>query len=238
MGLGGTGYATARPSDGVRAKRVRDPVDWPLYGIVDKDWLKGRTAEAVAEGLVRGGARVIQYRDKTSERHEMCAAATRIRRITSQSGVPLIINDRIDVAVSIDADGLHLGQKDMPVDAARRIIGHEKIIGISISRLEEFEAIVDADYIGVGALFQTDTKKEAEPCGLDLVRRIRPRTGLPVIGIGGITLDRVAEVIRAGCDGIAVISGILGCEDVEHTAWQFAERVRSAKNARVIEWTT
>ncbi len=223
-----------RASDEIQAERARDSVDWSLYGIVDKVWLKGRTVEAVTEALVRGGAGVIQYRDKVSETREMYHTATRIRMITERFGVPFIVNDRIDVALAVDANGVHVGQKDMPIDAVRRMIGRDKIIGISVSRLEAAEDLALADYVGVGALFKTDTKEDAETCDVDLVKRIRPRIRLPMIGIGGITLDRVESVIRAGCDGIAAVSGILGCEDIEQAARRFAECVRTAKNAKVI----
>lgn len=207
-------------------------IPWSLYGIVDKQWLKGRSVESIAEALIRGGAGIIQYRDKESETGEFYCIASQLRLIAKRLQIPLVINDRIDIALAVQADGVHLGQKDLPMDAARKMIGRKMILGVSIGGWEEYETVRDtktADYIGVGALFPTDTKKDAKSIGLELVRRIRSDTLLPIIGIGGIDLNNAESAIRSGCDGVAVISAILGSVNIEQSARQIFEKVQSAK---------
>jgi len=150
--------------------------------------------------------------------------------MTKRYGIPLIINDRLDVALAVDADGVHIGTDDMPEKEVRRIIGTRRILGVSVASYEDFRASSEADYFGVGALFPTSSKQDAVLCGTGLVRQIRPLTNLPIVGIGGINLGNVREALSAGCDGVAVLSGILGSESVLDSARQFAEYIRSAKN--------
>jgi thiamine-phosphate pyrophosphorylase len=207
-------------------------IDWSLYGIVDRQWVDDESLERTTEALIRGGAGIVQYRDKESETRDFYQMASRLRKVTSRFGIPFIINDRTDVALAVQADGVHLGQKDLPLHVARRMIGKERIIGISVSRWEEYEAVSHADYVGIGALFSTRTKTDAELSNIDLVQRIRSKTSLPLVGIGGISLDNVEAVIRAGCDGVAVISAILGSGQIEQCAKQFKEIIQSAKGNR------
>ena len=155
-----------------------------------------------------------------------------LRGITEAHGIPFIVNDRADVALSVRADGIHLGGDDMPVSSARVRLGVGRWIGFSVRRLSELEAAGSADYLGVGAIFPTATKSDAEPRGLDLVRSVRACTHLPLIGIGGITLRNVASVIEAGCDGVAVISAVLHAEDMEGTVKRFVEAIRHARAAK------
>lgn len=205
---------------------------WGLYAVLDRSWLKGREIRKVAAELLEGGADVIQYRDKVSATRAMVENARAILELTRRHGIPLIINDRLDVALAADADGLHIGSEDLPEKDARKWIGKKRILGVSVASLEDFQASSAADYFGVGALFPTSSKQDAMLCGTGLVRQIRPLTALPVIGIGGINLDNVREALSAGCDGVAVLSAILGTDSVLDAARRFAECIRSAKGVK------
>jgi thiamine-phosphate pyrophosphorylase len=204
-------------------------IDWSFYGIVDSAWLGQRSPGAVAEALIRGGAGIIQYRDKTSDNEEFYKAAAKVRRVTLKHGVPFIVNDRVDIALGVKADGVHIGSKDIPAATDRNRIRKNMILGRSVGKWNEFIASGDADYVGVGALFPTSTKTDAELAGLELVRRIRPQTRIPVVGIGGITMENVLSTLQAGCDGVAVISAVLGNSDIEWAARRFYEAVLSFK---------
>jgi thiamine-phosphate pyrophosphorylase len=204
-------------------------IDWSFYGIVDSACLGQRSPGSVAESLIRGGAGIIQYRDKTSGDEAFYKAASEVRRITSKHGIPFIVNDRADIAIRAKADGVHIGGKDVSADEARKTIRKHMILGMSVSSWDEFLTSGNADYIGVGALFPTGTKTDASLAGLELVRRIRPQAKVPIVGIGGITIEKVVSVLQAGCDGVAVISAVLGNSDVEWASRRFYEAVLSFK---------
>lgn len=161
--------------------------------------------------MLTAGAQMIQLRDKESSAKELLDAARACMKLTRSAGARLIINDRVDVALTVDADGVHLGQDDLPVEEAREILGEEKIIGLSTHTLEQFRAALEtsADYIAVGPIFATKTKENADPVvGLDLVRETKALTDRPLVAIGGITAERAPEVIAAGADSVAVISDL------------------------------
>lgn len=157
--------------------------------------------------------------------------ARAIREITKAHGIPLIINDRLDVALAADADGVHVGREDLPEKEVRRWIGGKRILGVSVTCYEDFIASTAADYFGVGALFPTSSKPDAALCGTALVKKIRPLTLKPIIGIGGINLGNVREALAAGCNGVAVLSGILGTGSVLESARRFSECIRSMNRA-------
>ena len=188
--------------------------DWSLMAILDREWLRGRPLESVARGIIQGGASVLQYRDKISETAGLFRNAEILRRLTEAGRIPLIINDRLDIALAVGADGVHAGKNDLPL-AVIRNLAPKMTVGISVSSIEEFSRSPDADYYGVGAVFQTSSKRVSNVPGLPLIEAIRRRARQPLIAIGGIDESNVEAVIRSGCDGVAVISAILGEEDVE-----------------------
>ena len=183
----------------------------------------------IAEALIRGGAKILQYRNKGSDTGLFLRDAELLRAVTEAHGVPFIVNDRVDAALAVCADGVHVGRHDMPASDARALVGKDRWVGLSVGSCSELEFSGSADYIGVGAIFPTGTKPHAEIHGLDLVRSVRACTRLPLIGIGGITLDNVTSVIEAGCDGVAVISAVIGGDDIENTVKRFIEKIQETK---------
>jgi thiamine-phosphate pyrophosphorylase len=176
---------------------------------------------------IAGGARLFQYRDKLSSGGEAYDRALLLRRLAKEAGAIFLVNDRCDLALAVDADGVHLGQDDLPLELARAIMGEGKLIGISTHRLDQvLAARAGADYLAFGPIFATGTKPDHEPVvGVEGLRAIRPHTSLPVFAIGGITLDLVAPVLQAGANGVAVISALAGSTDVAGTARAFIERL-------------
>jgi thiamine-phosphate pyrophosphorylase len=190
----------------------------------------GRTLEEAVEEAVSGGVTMVQLREKTAPGREFYRLAVMMRRLTKRLGVPLIINDRADIALASGADGVHLGQTDLPVEAARRIMG-SGIIGVSAGNAEEAEAAWKggADYIGAGAVYPTPSKADAgTSIGLETLREICDAVEIPVMAIGGICAENAPDVIRCGASGIAVISAVLGSADFSRAARELAAAVSSA----------
>ncbi len=187
-----------------------------LYAITDCQ-LSNCTHEEIVQMLLAAGARWIQLRDKDASARELLDAARKCLPLARAAEARLMINDRVDVALTADADGVHLGQEDLSVEEAREILGEEKIIGISTHSLDQFRAALEtsANYIAVGPVFPTKTKENPAPVvGLDLVREARKLTDRPIVAIGGITLERAAEVIDAGANSVAVISALYPFADI------------------------
>ena len=188
----------------------------PLYAILDPEQTKGSDPEAVLRQLLDGGARIVQLRAKTMAPRDFLRLARSARGLTKSHDCRLIINDRADIALACDADGVHLGQEDLPLHAARKIMG-QKLIGISThneAQVVEAER-GGADYIGFGPMFGTMTKETGFSArGVEMLRQIRSAVKLPIVAIGGIKEENVQEVWRAGADSAAIISDILGTEDV------------------------
>lgn len=181
-----------------------------LYAITDCQ-LSNCTHEEIVQLLLAAGVRWIQLRDKDASARELLDAARKCLPFTHAAGAKLIINDRVDVALTADADGVHLGQEDLSVEEAREILGEEKIIGISTHSLDQFRTALEtsANYIAIGPVFPTKTKENPAPVvGLDLLREARALTDRPIVAIGGITLERAAEVTDAGASSVAVISAL------------------------------
>jgi thiamine-phosphate pyrophosphorylase len=201
--------------------RVR-PETWRLYLVTDEHLSRGRSHLEVAEAAIRGGADVIQLRDKSSDSGELYRIALALRKLTLESKVPLIINDRLDIALAVDADGLHLGQDDLPASVARRLLGPGRILGVSTETPEEaLLAEKDgADYLGVGPIFEArGTKADAgDPKGPGMIAPIRAKCRLPIVAIGGIKAGNARSVREAGADAVAVISDIVAAEDIEQAA--------------------
>jgi thiamine-phosphate pyrophosphorylase len=187
-----------------------------LYAIVDP-LDTGRTPENLAADLVAGGARLLQLRLKDASTRELLAAARAVRALTTRAGALLLINDRPDVALAAHADGVHLGQDDLPVAAARTVLGPDALIGVSTHDVEQARtaAADGADYVGVGPVFATSTKRGAlPPRGLALVRAVRTAVPLPLVAIGGITPETAAGVRAAGADAVAMIGALVRAADV------------------------
>ncbi|WP_455542194.1 thiamine phosphate synthase [Intestinibacter sp.] len=187
-----------------------------LYAITDRSWLKeGQTLESVVEDVLKSGATFLQLREKIQGHEEIVETAKNLQELCKKYKVPFVVNDDIMAAKEIDADGVHIGQSDMEYTRAREILGPDKIIGVSAGNLEEAKEAerVGADYIGVGAVFHTNTKKDATSLTMEDLKEICESVSIPVVGIGGISIDNALELKGAGIDGICVISAIFGSEN-------------------------
>ncbi len=192
-------------------------VDLTLHVLTDRKLSLGRSHVEVARAAIAGGARLIQFREKEMSTRDLVETAQQLRALTRQAGVALIVNDRLDVALAVDADGVHVGQDDMPVLLARKLMGAGKIVGVSAGNLDEaLRGVADgADYLGVGPVFATGSKADAgAPLGLAGLAEIKRHVSIPVVAIGGITAANVSDVLAAGADGIAVISAVVSQEDI------------------------
>jgi len=180
----------------------------------------------VAAQAIRGGAKTIQLRDKTQSKTALLPIAQQLSALCAEHHVLFVMNDYLDVALAVDADGLHLGEDDLPVAVARRLLPIDKILGISARTVEKAIAARagGADYIAVGSMFPTASKEGSEVVGVERLSQIRQAVDVPLAAIGGITKDNVRQVIAAGADSVAVISAVLGAVNVEEAARQIAER--------------
>ncbi|TCP59506.1 thiamine-phosphate diphosphorylase [Tumebacillus sp. BK434] len=211
-------------------------MDSRLYVVTGHAFLQGRTLESVIRAAIQGGADCIQLREKEYTGRQLLEAGLLLRRITAEAGVRLIVNDRIDVARAVDADGVHLGQSDLPLQAAREMLAPGKIVGISTHNVQEARAAerMGADYIGLGPMKPTSTKLDTEPVvGPAGVKEVRQHVRLPIVAIGGIKADDVAEIIRNGANSVAVVSAVIAADDVEAAARQIRSIVDQERGARV-----
>lgn len=195
-------------------------LNYSLYLVTDRKILAGRDLCGCVEQAIRGGVTLVQLREKAVSTQEFYQIASKVKQLTDSYKVPLIINDRLDIALAVEASGLHIGQDDMPAEVARRLLGPNKILGVSVSSVEEARTAVQggADYLGVGAVFPTLSKADADAVSLEELARIKQSVAVPVVAIGGIATDNLAKVRAAGVDGAAVISAILGCQDCRGAA--------------------
>ncbi len=213
-------------------------MEYGLYVVTDEKLSNGLTHVEIARRAIAGGADVVQLRDKTCDCDYFHKSAAEVRDIARAAGVPFIVNDRLDVALQSGADGVHLGQDDMPLKFARRVAPKGFIIGISAGTLQEaLDAERDgADYVGLGPVFPTSSKNDAgEACGLALLRDARDRLSIPIVAIGGIGAGNAAEVIAAGADGIAVISAVVSQDDVTAAARNLKEIIHGARKSRDLQ---
>lgn len=199
--------------------------DYSIYLVTDDGCLQGRTLLDCVREALEGGVTLVQYRAKTASSAEMYAEALQLKALCNSFNVPLIINDRLDIAMAVGAAGVHLGQDDLPCAAARKILGEDYIIGVSAHNpAEAAEALESgADYLGCGAVFGTATKADVKKLGTDGLAAICKAKGLPVVGIGGVTADNYREVRAAGADGAAIVSGILAQPDIRATVRAIAK---------------
>lgn len=193
--------------------------DYSIYLVTDDGCLQGRALIDCVREALEGGVTLVQYRAKTASSAEMYAEALQLKALCDSFNVPLIINDRLDIAMAVGAAGVHLGQDDLPCAAARKILGEDYIIGVSAHNPAEAKAALQsgADYLGCGAVFGTATKADVKKLGTDGLAAICKAKGLPVVGIGGVTADNYREVRAAGADGAAIVSGILAQPDIRAT---------------------
>ena len=210
-----------------------DRIDWRLCFIADSEAATGRDILQLIGRAVDGGATIIQLRGKKWTSREFLEVGMKAVRFLHQKKIPLIINDRVDIALACEADGVHLGQDDMPLPYAREILGKSRIIGISVATPSEAEVAEKdgADYVGAGPVFATLSKTDLGPLlGLKGLRRIREEVKIPIMAIGGITALNVADVISAGADGVAVISAIAAAANSKKAAIEIIESIGKLKN--------
>jgi thiamine-phosphate pyrophosphorylase len=188
----------------------------------------------ILKQAAQAGARLFQYRDKSSSMRDLYRQALQLRQAAAEAGAVFLINDRCDLALAVDADGVHLGQADLPLKLARRVMGPDKLIGISTHRPAEVREATDggADYLGFGPIYATNTKPDHEAVvGLEGLRGIRSLTRLPVFAIGGITPDRIVSVLEAGSDGVAIVSAVGAAPDVSAAVRTCLTQVQAARRA-------
>lgn len=191
-----------------------------LYAITDRNWLNGNTLASQVEEALRGGATFLQLREKNASKEEIIKEALEIKEICKKYNVPFVIDDDVDIAKEVNADGVHIGQNDASYTYARDILGDNKIIGMTAHNLEEAMAAQNsgADYIGVGAVFNTSTKLDTIPMSRETLMQITSNISIPVVAIGGINENNILELKGSGVDGVAVISAIFSKKDITEAA--------------------
>ncbi len=199
---------------------MKPSIDYTLYLVTDRALMSSATIEESVEQAIRGGCTLVQLREKTTSSRGFYETAKKVREVTARLGVPLIINDRVDIALAVGADGVHVGQDDLPADAVRRIVGPDRIMGVSAHNLAEALGAVHAgaDYLGVGAMYATGTKTDADIAAMEELRRIREAVALPIVVIGGINKQTVPHFHGIGINGLAVVSAIVAQADVAEAA--------------------
>ncbi len=196
-----------------------------LYAVTDRAWAKNQTLYEQVECALKGGVTCLQLREKDMEFEEFLEEALKIKSLCKKFNVPFIINDNVEVALKCKADGIHIGQHDMSLKEVRGIVGDEMIIGVSAQTLEQaLEAQNNgADYLGVGAMFSTSTKLDADDVSYDTLKEICKSTKIPVVAIGGINKDNILKLAKSGVDGVALVSAIFGAKDIESECKELKE---------------
>lgn len=191
-------------------------IDYSIYLVTDRDLMSTKTLEDAVEQSIIGGCTLVQLREKDCSSFDFYSTAVKVKEITDKYNVPLLINDRLDIALAVDAAGVHVGQSDLPVSVVRKIIGENKIIGVSTGCLEQaLKAEKDgADYLGVGAMYATGTKKDANPTSMEELKKIRESVSVPIVVIGGINKERIKDFKGMGIDGLAIVSAIIAQKDI------------------------
>ena len=210
---------------------MKRPPDWRLYLVTDRSLARGRQMAWVVEAAVRGGVTAVQLREKSCSTSDFVQLGRELKKLLAPHQVPLIVNDRVDMAIEIGADGVHIGQHDMDSERARRLLGPDAIIGLSIETVEQARAAVslDVDYLGVGPVFATATKADAAPpLGLAALAEIRAISRHAMVAIGGMGLENARQAIDSGADGVAIVSAICAAEDPERTARELRRSIDAA----------
>jgi thiamine-phosphate pyrophosphorylase len=202
-----------------------------LYVIIDTEWLNGRRPEDLTLQAIIGGAKTIQLRCKMGAKRDFINTALSLKEICSAKGVPFIINDSLEIALACDADGLHIGQEDLLAKTARKLIPIDMVLGVSARTLSEAKSALEdgADYLGIGAVFDTNTK-DSKSIGLKALKTIKQKVDLPIVAIGGINKDNIKSVMESGAAAAAVISAVLGAEDVEKAARDLVKVIGGQKH--------
>ena len=203
----------------------KEDIDYSVYLVTDR---RNKTDEEflnIIEEAIKGGTTIVQLREKTASTKEFYDLALKVKEITSRYGIPLLINDRIDIALAVDSEGVHIGQDDMPAGIAREIIGEDKILGVSASTVEEAKKaeIDSADYIGSGAVFPTATKDDADSVSEEELKEIVDSIDIPVVAIGGITIENAHTLKASGIAGFSVVSAIMSAEDPKEASEKLKE---------------
>jgi len=212
------------------------PDQWRTYLVTQQSLSNGRSTEEIVAAAIAGGVDAVQLREKGRSLEERYELGGRLRELTSDAGVDLIVNDRIDLAHAIGADGVHLGQSDLPVSTARELLGPDATVGASVSTISEarLAAISGADYLGVGAVYGTDSKPDAESAaeglGVDELAKIVDAVTIPVVAIGGITPENASGPVQAGASAVAVISAVTAADDPEAATRELREAVVDTRN--------
>jgi thiamine-phosphate pyrophosphorylase len=214
---------------------MNDPGSWEVYLVTDRAFSRGRSTLEIVQAASKGGVSAVQLREKELDTRAFYEEGLKIRDILRSSRVPLIINDRIDLALALDAEGVHLGQEDMPIKIARKILGPDRIIGISVNTPNQIDAesVSMANYLAISPVFFTSTKSDiTEPWGLEGVRNARAMTDLPLVAIGSVKKENTADVIAAGADCVAVITAIVSADDPEQATRELLLEIRAGKSRR------
>ena len=201
-----------------------------LYVIADKRICGSRDIEAMVSESIAGGAEMIQYRDKESDDHVFLETASKLQAICKSRNIPFIINDRVEIALEINADGVHVGQEDIPLTVARKRLDPEKIVGVSATSIKQaIQAEKNgADYIGIGPIFDTLSKEIEKPIGMDIITAAESRLRIPFFAIGGINMSNLDELIQAGGSRIAVISAVILSDDIRSSAQKLRAKLKTA----------
>lgn len=212
---------------------MKSKIDYTLYLVTDRDLMSAETLEKAVEEAIVGGCTLIQLREKTVSSLEFYKTALSIKAVTEKYSVPLIVNDRVDIALAVDAAGVHIGQSDLPAKAVRKLIGNDKILGVSASNLDEaVKAVEDgADYLGIGAMYSTGTKTDAEIVTLDELKRIRKAVQIPIVVIGGINKNTVHNFLGCGIEGLAVVSAVISQKNIAEASRELITTFKGGKNA-------
>ena len=202
---------------------MKNSINYSLYLVTDRDVLKERDLCKSVEEAILGGVTLVQLREKNISTLEFYNIAIKLKKTTDKYNIPLIINDRLDIALAVDAAGVHIGQSDIPGEIAKKLLGKDKILGISASTLNEaIKAQMDgADYIGVGAIFQTSTKNDADSVSINDLKVIKEKVSIPIVAIGGINKENIKLLKDTNINGVAVVSAILGKENIKEEAKMF-----------------
>ncbi|MDR3254551.1 MAG: thiamine phosphate synthase [Synergistaceae bacterium] len=199
---------------------MKRKVDYSICLVTDRGLMSAPTIELAVQSAINGGCTLVQLREKNASLREFFEIAQRVKTVTDDHGVPLIINDRLDIALAVGADGVHVGQSDIPARIVRNLVGADMILGVSASNLAEAIAAVEAgaDYIGAGALFATGTKTDTNLVSMEELRKIRYGISIPIVVIGGINTQNARLLKATGVDGLAVVSAVIGAPDIESAA--------------------
>ena len=204
---------------------MKPVLDYRVYLVTDTVYFNDDNIWNKIEAALRGGVTLVQYRDKTQESRILYERALKMKALCDKYNVPMLVDDRADIAFAVGAAGVHVGQSDLPAEVARRMLGADAIIGVSAHNAEEALAAeaAGADYLGCGAVYPTGTKKDTSVIGVEGLKAIRAVTKMPFVGIGGVTLANYSDVLNAGADGAAIVSAILSADDIESTVQKFVQ---------------